>query len=317
MPLPKRNNRRAAPAALILSLLLTLGIWLIRNLSQEYSDIVSVPVVAHSNIKGRSDTSSEAAMVVARCKASGFYLVSNHLFPRRRPLDVNIAAEDLRHKEGDYFTISLSALTRYASDIFGSEVSLESFVSQNLLFRFPSRYYRRLPVKAVEQISFRPQYMALDDMILSPDSVTVYGDSSRLRRLDAILTEPIFLSDLRGSAHGVAALNAPAGVRLAEKEVNYSLDVVRYVEVVSESALSVSGAPASVNLLLNPRRVRVSYRCIFPFEGNPFEKMKFYIDYKDFESSISGRCAVRCDDSPDGVIDFSVEPEICECVLVE
>ena len=43
-----------------MSLLLAFSIWLIHNLSLNYSDTISVPVMAQCNIDGHSDVSSNS-----------------------------------------------------------------------------------------------------------------------------------------------------------------------------------------------------------------------------------------------------------------
>ena len=51
-----------------MSLLLAFSIWLIHNLSLNYSDTISVPVMAQCNIDGHSNVSSNSSMIAARCR---------------------------------------------------------------------------------------------------------------------------------------------------------------------------------------------------------------------------------------------------------
>ena len=62
-------------AGLLLSVLFSAMIWLMYNLSQSYSEIVSIPVVAESNIEGRARRSSSEMTVSAMVKAPGFRLL--------------------------------------------------------------------------------------------------------------------------------------------------------------------------------------------------------------------------------------------------
>ena len=59
----------------IVCLLLSASIWLVYNLSQTHSSIVSQEVVAESNIDGRAARSSDAVTMAARVSASGFRLL--------------------------------------------------------------------------------------------------------------------------------------------------------------------------------------------------------------------------------------------------
>ena len=60
---------------LVLSLILAFLIWVLTNLSKDYSGVVSVPVVAQSNIEGHAMESSNTVLVSARVRTDGFRLV--------------------------------------------------------------------------------------------------------------------------------------------------------------------------------------------------------------------------------------------------
>ena len=56
------------------------------------------------------------------------------------------------------------------------------------------------------------------------------------------------------------------------------------------------------------------YKCSFPLSVDPSDKVYFYIDYHDFEKSIGGRCVAHSSAIPEGVIEYSIEPEVFDCV---
>ena len=71
-----------------MSLLLAFSIWLIHNLSLNYSDTISVPVMAQCNIDGHSDVSSNSSMIAARCRTSGFSLLRIRHQAKRKALTI-------------------------------------------------------------------------------------------------------------------------------------------------------------------------------------------------------------------------------------
>lgn len=297
---------------LILCVLLSFLIWLVYNLSQTYSKIVSVPVVAESNIEGRARRSSSEMTVSAMVNASGFRLL-NLSSKTSKPVLVEFSPEDLKHAEGDYFTVGVKNLIKYVAPIFGDGVGLESFISGDLQFKFATENHKKVPVRPVQIISFKPQYMALEDMVTIPDSVVVYGDPARLEGIETVFTKPVAKKDLRAGIHGNVKLQVPTGVRLSHREVVYSLEVNRYVEVSTTARVVTRHAPAGKRLTILPSTVSVSFRCVFPMSVNPVDRTEFYVDYREFEESITGRCVVHCDGLPDGVISYTVDPEVCEC----
>lgn len=300
-------------SALLACLLLSFSSWLILNLSRVNYDIVSVPVVAESNLEGRSGRSTEEVTVTARCRASGFRLV--RLSARKKAVTVHFDAGDLRHREGDYYSIGSAQLQRYVSDLFGPGVNAESFFSDQVQFRFAPERFRRVPVRGVTAISFRPQYTAVSDMVFDPDSIVVYGTPEALQRCEAVTTALINLSDVRGDIHGEVALEVPSGLRLSQKVVSYSRSVSRYVELRQTVPVTQAGVPAGVEFLSFPAAVEAVLHCVFPLLEDPAGKVSCSVDYADFLRSRTGRCALRVGPLPQGVIDCRVEPEFCTCIV--
>lgn len=293
-------------------LVLSCSIWLVMNMSRNNTALVSVTVQAYSNLEGRSYAASEPVEIPARCRASGFQLMA--LSASDDIAGVTFKAEDLRHVDGDVFSVDAATLMRYVQDIFGKGVSVESFAEPAVSFRFLSEDYRKLPVRPVTYQTFRSQYTASGPISLSIDSVLVYGTPERLGELDRIETELLSLKDLHRSAHGFVNLVVPPGVRLSEKEVGYSLNVVRYVELVSKVRVNTRNVPAGTDFIVFPSTADVVWKCVYPVRSSPVDVASFYVDYHDFEGSLNGKCIIRTSDVPDGVIGYTVTPQVCDCV---
>lgn len=300
-------------AVMLLSLLLAFGIWFAHNLSLEYSSLVSVPVTARSNLAGHAQESSNTVVVVARCRTTGYNLISRRR--SNRPVTVLFSPDDLHHDEGDLFHISSNELGGYVREIFGDNVQLESFVSTDVQFRFPEENYKVVPVVPISSVSYRPQYMALEPMTIVPDSVVVYGEPVRLQNIEKVYTETISLQNLSSAAHGVARVEMPKGAaRISDTQVSYSLSVTRFVEVSTEVKVRVRGVPSGKEVSVYPSVAQVVYRCAFPLSSDPTRDVTFYVDYADFASSRSGRCVPHVSGLPQSVLDYSIEPQVFECI---
>lgn len=296
----------------LLSLFIAFSVWMVHNLSREYTDLVSVNVRACSNIDGRAMLSSEPVDVLARCKTTGFRLLRHSM--HRDEVLVNFDKDELVLKEGDTFVADAACLERHSTEIFTDRVSVETFISPSVTFRFAPETNRKVPVSAVKLVTFRPQYMARGDIRLTPDSVVVYGDPRLLAGIDRVLTRQISFADLKSPVHGVVKLENPGGVRMSDTEVGYSIDVVRYVELRSRVKVGTRHVPAGRTLVVLPSEADVVYRCVFPVIGTPEEGTEFYVDYNDFSSSMSGTCVLKCDALPEGVIGWTAAPEVFSCV---
>ncbi len=300
----------------LVSLLLAFSIWLIHNLSLYYSDTMNVPVVAECNIEGHSNRSSNSNIIAARCRTSGFSLLRNRHQAKRKAVVVRFDPKDMHCKEGELFTVSAAELGNYVTEIFGDDVRLESFLSETVQFRFPFENHKRVPVQAVQVVSFKPQYMAMGQMKLQPDSVTVYGEPFHLENIDRVFTRTIDLPNLKSSAHGSVRIEPVSGIRMSETEVNYTLDVTRYVEIRSEVSVQVRNLPAGKKMSVYPSTATVLFKCAFPLSQDPTQDVQFYIDYLDFQKSIGGKCVAHASRVPNGVIECTLTPEVFDCVEV-
>ena len=293
-------------------LALSAGIWLIHNLSHMQTDVVSVPVIAESSIPGRAARSNEEVTLTARCKASGFRLI--YLGRKTEPVVVRFDADDFTPEEGDYFDISANQLYRYVNDIFGPGTSVESFLFDKLRFRFIRELNKKVPVRVVSSLTFKPQYMQSGDFSVQPDSVLVYGPSDLLANIEAVNTKSIVRSDVKGRLHGEIALDVPDKLRVSNETVSWALDVSRFVEMDAELPVSGRNVPAGADFSIYPNKVKVVFRCVFPIIADPTVKATCYVDYNEFSKSLTGKCIIRCDNLPKGVISCSVDPEVAECV---
>ena len=296
------------------SLLIAVVIWFLSNLSQRYSGVVTVPVVAECNIPGHSNVSSGVALVSARCRATGFRLLREGKRSRTRQVKVNFERADMHYLGGERFFVAGSSKNTYTEQFFGDEVQVESFVTDTLFFRFPAENHKKVPVQLSGDISYRDQFMSSSTLRLVPDSVTVYGEQARLDLVDQVKTSPLLLDDVHQSQQGTLRLRRIKGVRLSDDIVSYELPVSRYVELRSSLPVSVEGLPAGHHLQVYPSQAEVVLHCAFPVGRDPFGSLVLSIDYKDFLSSISGRCIPQVSQLPAGVLDYRVVPEIFDCI---
>ena len=160
----------------------------------------------------------------------------------------------------------------------------------------------------------RTQYMQSGPFTTSPDSVTVYGEDSRLETIEKVTTGRLVLNDVHESRHGVLSLNDIPGVRMSVDEVGYELPVTRYVELRSTLPVEVMNAPTGHVLQVFPASAEVVLLCSFPLAKDPLPDFRIYVDYKDFSSSITGRCVPRVLKLPSGVLEYRVQPEVFDCI---
>ena len=147
---------------MLMSLLVAFVIWLASNLSQSYSGVVSVPIIAESNIDGHSRESSTSSTVTARCHMSGYNLLRRPYGRGRKSQKVKINKMDLHRASEDVFFISGSSLNAYSDQIFGEGTTVDAFVyimHEDRPFGVPSPTYVATCMEGYADFEFDEQLL--------------------------------------------------------------------------------------------------------------------------------------------------------------
>ena len=302
-------------AVLLLALLLAFSTWLIHNLSLRYNDFLTVPVVARTNIDGHSDVASNHCDITARCRTTGYHVIRHNMLQSRRVRAIDFRPEIMKHQKGDIYYLTASDLQEYAHVIYGDDVTVEYFESDTLFFTFPKVDHKKVPVYPAYSVSFRDQYTKVGDLMVVPDSVTLYGELRLLEHIDRVMTKPLKKTDLYSDIQGVIGLEQIPNVRLSEDQVEYSMQVSRYVELKADVKIETRNVPTDKEMVIVPSRVQATLKCFFPLKGDPASSMRLFVDYEDFFKTVSGKCPVRNATLPEGVISYQVEPFYVECIV--
>ena len=255
--------------------------------------------------------------MTARCRATGYKHLMYSLNNRARSVEVNFPASALKHKSGDEYYILSSDLVEYSGQIFSSGITVEYFNADTLFYRFPFENHKTIPVEAVFSLAYRMQYMSDGRVEISPDSVIVYGEPSRLESISSINTEPIRHSDLHSDVSGTVKLEQIQGVRLSDSQISYSIDVVRFTELQTVTPIGVINVPDGKTLSVYPSVARVSVKYEFPPVSGFTEEVSLVVDYNEYQESLSGKCRVRMAAPKEGVISYEINPPYVECIAEE
>ena len=300
----------------VLSIALAFLVWFLVNMSQEYSGTISVPVVAQCNIEGFGTESSNTVLVSARCRTEGFRLVREYSRRQRKVVKVKFNKADLRNTAPGVYCVIGGTKNSYVDQFFGEDAKVEAFITDTLRFVFPVENNKKVPIDVPLTVSCRSQYMQSGPFRTVPDSMTVYGPQERLDAIERVTTGSLVLTDLKSSQHGLLKVNPIKGIRMSADEVSYELPVSRYVELTASIPVHVQNVPAGRALQIYPPTAQVYLRCTFPISKDPLTSFKLVVDWADFSSSLSGRCAPRVQHLPAGVLDYRVEPEVFDCIEV-
>jgi len=297
----------------LLSLLLAFSIWFLHNLSLKYTDFVSVQVTAKSGIDGRAELSSNSAEVVARARCVGFNLLGMKIHSRKNHT-VEFMSDEFHHAEGETYYLTSKELQGYSHQLYGDGSVIEYFVTDTVWFKFAAVSHKRVPV--VLNGSFEPadRFILAGGVKFSPDSVTLYGEQNKLDKVEEILTVKANKLGIDKDGNGVLKLTKVKGLRLSDDAVRYSYVASRYVDLECTGNVQIINKPFGKNIVIVPATVDAKFRCNFPFTKDPTTSAVFYVDYRDYLNSRSGKCQVKVRHNSPDVIECMLEPEYVELI---
>jgi hypothetical protein len=299
-----------------LSLLLAFFVWIVHNMSLDYSVVLQYRVNLQTDLVGHSSSAVSDETLLIRGKGRGFYIAQQRR-EDKPVVDVPFDGKLLVHERGDVYRAAVSDIREKLSESIGSAFEIEYISNDSLTFTLPSRYYKRVPVVAESVITFPSQYMQVGDITFTPDSVDVYGVKSAVDAVDDVRSETIRLSNLTKSVRGDVKLKVPSGVTLSSQEAFYDVRIERYVEMNEDVEVTVRNLPDGKSMVLLPSRVNIKYRTKFgsrPTDGNKFV---ISVDYNDFASSDSKKMIPRYVSSACEVYSYDITPQVVEGILTD
>ena len=310
---------------LLVSLMLALFVWLLHNFSKDYSVYIPFQLSVTTNIDGYAPEATARETMVLRGRTSGFYIVqarfsSSRLFPLHAMIPperfVKVAAAD--SSQGNIYRVNTSEIRKEVSEALENKVEIEFIETSSLTFEFTPQTHRKVPVIANLSLSFKEQYMQVGDIILEPDSITIYGNTSVINNIDYIQTKKLEFSNLDAPVRSVAMLAPVQGVRFSSDNVGYAIDVQRYFEARRTVTLTADNLPSGKSLFFLPSQVEVSYRA--PFDSKQAQmggEIVLSVDYNEFAKSRNAKVIPNLTHSDMTIFSYDLTPNQVECILME
>ncbi len=269
---------------LILCIITAFFLWVVYTLSNEYTAYFRFPVEVETNLEGRTNISRPDNTLFIRGKARGFYIIRNTWRKRIPPVSFFADGELVHEIPGsdDEFYLLSDNIDNLVNDALGTDLELETILSDTIRLRYPREHFKKVPVRFVADIAYKSQYMSFEPVRLTPDSVLVYAQEPYLEIIEEVKTRRTTLGNLSQSVEGIARLEIPENTRLSHAEVEYRIPVLRYVEMSFEVPVTTRNVPYRRELFVLPDVVTIQFRCPFrEASGISPDDFLLVIDYND------------------------------------
>ena len=318
----ERSKLGSEWVVLLLSLILACSVWFVHGMSLKYVVPMKFRVTVETDLEGYAGESASDDVLVVRATGTGFSIVGLRRSANvARNLRLTVPGAKLHPVAGqpNLFEVYTRDLSEELYQALGSNITINSFDTERLTFKLTPRTHKKVPVVVLQDVSCKSQYMIASDIEVIPDSVAVYGDVSILDGITHVETEKVSFVNADAPLDGKARIKPVRGAELSATEVDYHIDVVRYIELSSEVEFSLVGKPSGVKMMLNPASGVVRYRIPYALAGGGAEDNPptFVVYYSDFTASRSGTVVPRLYSAPAEMISYELDPASVECVVLE
>ena len=303
---------------LLLSVLLAFIIWMLHNLSQDYSVFLEYNVRTTLTEVGKVQKTLSNDVLMIRGKAEGYYILKQRI-GKRPVLDIDISKDKLVLKDSvtNLYQVDCENIRGSIVEALGSEVELEFIVTSTLDFKIKKMISKRVPVAAKSAISYNSQYMPVDEIVLQPDSIDIYGEEKLLGTISSVCTKTISFSGVKSQLQGIVDLVPIRWVSFSQDAVYYTQDVARYIEESLTVPVIATGVPEGKSMVVLPSTVDITYRRYFSAKQIDEDDFVLAVRYEDMMESLDSKLVPELIQKPEDVISYSLSPRFVNCVFID
>jgi YbbR domain-containing protein len=248
-------SERRRLSAFITCLVLASAAWMLSSLTKNYSYKVKRLLVYNNVPQRRAFRALQSDTVDVVVEGSGWEM----LFSKFRPIDkrVNI---DLHSLESKSF-IALNSQLEQINQRKDPEQKIISFDPDTLYFDFTNRMTKRVPVKLLSQVDYRPQFANSGSVIIKPAYVTLSGPSNVIDKITSWNTDSLKLDNIDETINARVNLQPvhEANLSIYPKTVQVQVPVDEYTEKTLEIPVKLTGNVHYYEVKIFPQKVKVTF----------------------------------------------------------
>lgn len=164
-----------------------------------------------------------------------------------------------RNSSGSKVVNQVELSAKVTEALYSNETSLTQLIFLPIILKVEPKDNKRVPIVSKVNFEFQQGHSPKSELVLSPDSVTVWGATSLLESLEYWPTDTISITDVKESIQRTIKLKkGQQGLRPAIREVSLSQEV----EVITEKSfyvpVQVINPPAQDSFSIFPKQVRLT-----------------------------------------------------------
>lgn len=286
-------------------------LWLVQALNTVYTYTLKIPVIFSNIPQNKIPLNDLPTKLTLDIKASGLKLLFI-MFNKSKTLYVNFNDLKNNNKQLNYI---LSASTINFKPILKFETQIKQIYPDTLFFAERSGYQKNAIVKVPLNIKCAQGY-GYKKPIISPNFISLWGDSTLIKNIDTIYTEIINENNLNKSfTKELVVIKPNRDVYLNQSKINISVEVDKLIEQVVLIPVNIFNKEQFKQATIFPQKVKVKFTSI-QNNFNLADTVYFKANVVVSKNSKSTKQQVILNSFPGNVSVISIQPKEVEVLII-
>ena len=145
-------------------------------------------------------------------------------------------------------------------DLLPGSTAIQQILPEIIESDYYVQQMKTVPVVVQSQVNVAPQHQLVGEAITTPNQIQIYGNQEDISHIDYILTDSIFVSDLRDNIRLETQLQVPEGIRVSSKSVQVEWQAEQFTEKSFTLPIQVLDMPEGMHIRLFPQQIHVTVR---------------------------------------------------------
>lgn len=231
--------------------------WILIKFSKQYTTLVTFPVnytsIPNNVVWGEIKDNS----IDISTTASGF----QHLGYAFESKKINLDMSKLRRQANDQFYILPEEQISSIIHQFPSNLELVYRSPDTLFFDLSKKIEKRIPVILKDSLLLSSSFEFVEDVKISPDSVSIAGPASLVSKINYIETEFYFRENIRKNTAETVKLKRIDSdkIEISNKKVKVSINVEQFTQNKLIVPIVLKNVPSGYMLKIFPDDVEVTF----------------------------------------------------------
>lgn len=284
-------------------------IWFIVQFSQQYTEILVIPVVYENFPQDKLIEEKETNLEI-RVQQSGFQLAWIKAFKPKVTIDLAELPSDSTSLRYNLLENHYDLVKEIPIDLNKAE-----FLEKEIRIPYNMKDTKKVPIIPQIDIRYAPGYGSEEKLTLMTDSVQISGTQANLDSISEVYTKPLKLNNVNSDLLEQIKLEEPENIVLYQGEIYFKLEVEKFTEKQMTIPVEVTNAPPNIEVSLYPAEVRVSFKVNLD-KYRQVDKLDFMIvcDYKDLERN-TDFFIPKIIEQPDYIQNLRISPRTIDYII--